>query len=78
MHENTDKHKIQMDALHYWDINEATAIGALLADVPLRQDKYKKWFLPEYNTSGKTFKDNLKLMTDKFGIPKTVYLKNFR
>lgn len=75
---DTPKHKIEMEVLHYWDINEATAIGALLADIPLRQDKYKKWFLPEYNTSGKTFKENLKTMTEKFGMPKTVYLKNFR
>lgn len=78
MSENTEKHKITMDALHYWEINEATAIGILLAEIPMRQDKHDRWYLPEYNTSGKTFRDHLKLLTEKFGHPRTVYLKNFR
>ena len=69
-----NKPVIVMTALHYWDMNDATATGVLLADIKIRQDKNGKWYLPEYNTSGEKFLRHLKELTEKLGEPKTVIL----
>lgn len=72
---SSTKPVIAMTFLHYWPINDATATGAILADIPLRQDKNNKWYLPEYTVSGEKFQKNLSTMIGKFGNPKTVTIQ---
>lgn len=71
----TGKSNTMLVALHYWPINDATATGALLANIPLKQDKNKKWYLPEFSDSKEQFRINLNTMTTKFGNPKTVIFR---
>jgi hypothetical protein len=64
------KPDIKMTHLHYFPVDDIQG-----ASSGMKKDKHGRWYLPQYNTSGAKFKQNLADLTAKFGPPQTVTLK---
>lgn len=65
------KPDIKMTHLHYFNVSPEQAASA-----GLKKDRNGKFYLPQYNLSGGTFRQKLADLAGQFGAPKTVTLKS--
>jgi hypothetical protein len=63
---------IKMIALHYFNMSEQDAKD--FAYMKLKKDKNGRWYLPQYNVSGRVFNANFATLTNSFGQARTVRL----
>jgi hypothetical protein len=63
---NQQEQKIKMVAMHYLNTDSNKAQEYVNSGIKLKQDRHGSWYLPRYNTSGRTYQAHLdRLKADK-------------